>query len=79
VAGFGEEGVERVLVRLGVRRSCVAGDVGREAVSHPHPDKLHVRRVYRAYLVNIKRKWGSACGLIHYRDYVEAYLWSKKP
>lgn len=46
---------------------------------HPHPNKLHVRRRYRAHILACKRKWGSARGLIHYRKIIETYLWTKKP
>jgi hypothetical protein len=46
-------------------------------MSHPHPDKLHVRRQYRRHIMASKKKWGTARSLIHYRQIVEAYLWSK--
>jgi hypothetical protein len=38
---------------------------------------LHLRRTYRAYILRCKRKFGSARSLIHYRQYVEAYLADK--
>ena len=54
-------------------------------MTHPHPDPLHVMRVYRSYLVGQKRVWmasgmGRRClrGLIHYRDYLGAYLEAKR-
>lgn len=45
-------------------------------VDHPHPDKLHVRRRYRRHILDCKKKWGSARGLLHYRNFVETYLWA---
>jgi hypothetical protein len=45
---------------------------------HPHPDPKHVMRAYRGYILGCKRKWGYARGLIHYRGFVETYLWAKR-
>lgn len=47
-------------------------------MAHPHPDKLHVVRAYRRYILDRKRKWSSARGLIHYRAIVETYLACKR-
>jgi hypothetical protein len=48
------------------------------AVDHPHPNPAHVARVYRKTLVGTKRKFGTARGLIHYRQYVQTYLHCKR-
>jgi hypothetical protein len=45
---------------------------------HPHPDKRHVMRSYRQYILACKKRWGTARGLIHYRGIVETYLGAKR-
>lgn len=45
---------------------------------HPHPDPAHVMRTYRQYILDRKKKWSSARGLIHYRQIVDTYLWAKR-
>lgn len=47
-------------------------------MEHPHPDKQHVVRQIRRYLLGAKRSLGSARGLIHYRDLVATYLTAKR-
>lgn len=47
-------------------------------MSHPHPDKAHVMRRYRAHILGTKRKNGSARGLIHYRAIIDTYLECKR-
>lgn len=47
-------------------------------MTHPHPDKRHVVRTYRQHILNCKRRWGTARGLIHYRAIVETYLACKR-
>lgn len=38
----------------------------------------HIMQSYRAYILGCKRKFGTARGLIHYRDYLQAYLEAKR-
>jgi hypothetical protein len=45
---------------------------------HPHPDKRHVMSQYRRHIMNCKKKWSSARGLIHYRALVATYLAAKR-
>ena len=56
---------------------------------HPHPDKAHLVRAYRGYILGEKRRMAGransikafrrgARGLIHYLDYVQAYLEAKR-
>ena len=45
---------------------------------HPHPDHNHVYRVYRAYLLDVKRKWKSTRCLIHCRELWAIYLEAKQ-
>lgn len=45
---------------------------------HPHPNKRHVMRAYRRYIVDRKKRWGTARGLVHYRQIIETYLWAKR-
>lgn len=45
---------------------------------HPHPDKRHVMKAYRRYILDRKKRWGTARGLIHYRGIVETYLEAKR-
>lgn len=47
------------------------------AVDHPHRDPGHVTRVYRKHLVAKQREFGSARGLIHYRQLLQTYLYCK--
>lgn len=44
---------------------------------HPHPDKRHVMRTYRHYILGVKRKLGTARGLGHYRELVDTYRTAK--
>ena len=53
-------------------------DLSQDEGFHPHPDKLHVRRQYRRHILSSKRKFGSARALIHYRELIETYLWTKR-
>lgn len=45
--------------------------------THPHPDPAHVMRVYRSAILGLKRKVGTARGLIYYHAYVNEYLAAK--
>ena len=36
-----------------------------------------VMAAYRRHVLSSKRSWGSARGLVHYRDFVAAYLFAK--
>ena len=38
----------------------------------------HIMQTYRAYILGCKRKFGTARGLVHYRDYLQAYLEAKR-
>ena len=44
---------------------------------HPHQSPRHVMQRYRAHILGSKRKWGTARGLVHYRDYLRTYLIAK--
>src|SRR5689334_9459512 len=44
---------------------------------HPHPDKAHLVRTYRRYILWAKKSYGSARGLVHYRQIIAIYLWAK--
>lgn len=44
---------------------------------HPHPDKRHVMRQYRGYILGSKRKHGTARGQAHYMDLIRVYLAAK--
>jgi len=35
-------------------------------------------KTYRAYILGCKRKFGTARSLVHYRDYIQAYLDAKR-
>jgi len=45
---------------------------------HPHPDKAHVMRSYRKYLLAFKKSNGSARSLVHYREMIEIYREAKR-
>lgn len=47
-------------------------------MNHPHPDKLHVVRSVRRYLLGVKRKAGSCRGLGHYHGLLQTYLTAKR-
>jgi len=47
-------------------------------MNHPHPDKAHVVRSVRRYLVGVKRKVGTARGLGHYHALVQTYVTAKR-
>lgn len=47
-------------------------------MEHPHPDKLHVVRAVRCYLLGVKRKVGTARGLGHYHGLLQTYLTAKR-
>ena len=44
---------------------------------HPGEPRL-VMRQYRRHIMDCKRKWSSARGLIHYRRFIDSYLWAKR-
>jgi hypothetical protein len=46
-------------------------------ISHPHPDQRHVMVTYRRYILGMKRKNGTARSLVHYGQYIQAYLAAK--
>lgn len=46
-------------------------------MTHPHPDKAHVVRCMRRYILSVKRKFGSARGLGHYHGIIQTYLAAK--
>jgi hypothetical protein len=48
------------------------------ADAHPHPDPRHVMTQYRRHITDCKQKWGTARGLIHYRQIVQTYLAAKR-
>lgn len=53
--------------------------VGDEAMSYTHPgEPRHVMRCYRQYVLNRKRKNGTARGIIHYRRILDEYLAAKR-
>lgn len=47
-------------------------------MEHPHPDKQHVVRSVRRYLLGNKKKFGTARSLVHYRDLIATYQTAKK-
>jgi hypothetical protein len=47
-------------------------------VNHPHPDKLHVIKCVRTYILGNKRKFGTARSLVHHRDLIQTYLTAKR-
>ena len=47
-------------------------------MNHPHPDKQHVVRQVRRYLLAAKKTFGTARGLVHYRDLLQTYLTAKR-
>jgi len=50
-------------------------------LDHPHPDKRHVMRQMRRYLLAEKKRMGSKRGarsLIHYNDLVATYREAKR-
>lgn len=47
-------------------------------MEHPHPDKRHIMRTYRRYLLAAKSAFGSARGLVHYHGLVQSYLTAKR-
>lgn len=44
---------------------------------HPHPDKSHVVRSVRRYLIGVKKKFGSARRLLHYQALIATYKAAK--
>lgn len=46
-------------------------------MDHPHPDKNHLIRVYRRYILGIKKKIGTARGLFHYSSIIATYRKAK--
>ncbi len=47
-------------------------------MEHPHPDKLHVLRCDREFILAFKRKNGNARSLVHYKDFIQTYLACKR-
>jgi hypothetical protein len=61
-------------------------------MDHPHPDKLHVVKCYRRFILDYKRRFSSqelpepgkrvprrgARSFIHYKELVQTYLTCKK-
>lgn len=48
-------------------------------MTYTHPGKpALVMRQYRRHIMDCKHKWGSARGLIHYRQLLETYLAAKR-
>lgn len=47
-------------------------------MDHPHPDKRHVMKAARAYLVACQRKYGTARVLGHYHGLLQTYLAAKR-
>lgn len=45
---------------------------------HPHPDKVHLMRTYRKHILSAKKRFGSARGLVHYRQFIAIYLLAKR-
>ena len=41
-------------------------------------DPQHIVMCYRRHILGCKRKWGTARGLLHYRDFITDYLRYKK-
>jgi len=56
-------------------RSIASKEAG---MNHPHPDKRHVMRVIRHYLVGEKARRGTARVLGHYHDLLRTYLTAKR-
>lgn len=46
-------------------------------MTHPGNPR-HVMRCYRRYILERKRKWGTARGLIHYKAIVAEYFAAKR-
>lgn len=47
------------------------------AYSHPHPNPHHIMTTYRRHIMASKQKFGSAHGLVHYKQFIEEYLAAK--
>ena len=45
---------------------------------HPHPDKRHVMRQMRRYILATKKSFGTARSLVHYRDIIATYKEAKR-
>ena len=62
-----------------IKVNWVAGHlIRRFNMQHPHPDKQHVIRQVRRYLLSAKKRFGTARGLVHYNDLIATYLTVKK-
>ena len=44
---------------------------------HPGRPQL-VMTQYRRHILSAKKRYGSARSLIHYRRFIESYLWAKR-
>jgi hypothetical protein len=44
---------------------------------HPHKNPAHVMIRYRRHIMSCKKKWSSARGLIHYKEFIREYLAAK--
>jgi hypothetical protein len=47
-------------------------------MSHPHPNKRHVVKAMRRYLLGVKRTNGTARNLGHYQALIQTYLTAKR-
>lgn len=44
---------------------------------HPGNPQL-VMSQYRRHILSSKKRWGTARGLVHYRAFMQTYLWAKR-
>ena len=44
---------------------------------HPHSDKRHVMVSMRRYILGVKKKFGTARGLMHYAGIISTYKLAK--
>jgi hypothetical protein len=44
---------------------------------HPGEPSL-VMSQYRRYILSSKKRWSTARGLIHYKQFIQSYLWAKR-
>lgn len=44
---------------------------------HPGNPRL-VMTQYRRHIMSFKKSYGTARGLIHYRGFIQSYLWAKR-
>lgn len=70
--------LRRITLRLIAEKRKMV-DKLRELVPGFHPgDPNLVMTQYRRHIMSSKRRWGTARGLVHYREFIASYLWAKR-